>query len=523
MMEEVDLATLAQRIDTIQSETDLRPIDFADAVLALLFLTLANLRFERVKAEVEHRGSQPRRRRAPGPADYQAEGAYLFPEDTTLAALLAAPGDQDLGDFISAAVRKLAQNNPDLRAVLNIDFRRLPNHALQELLKVCGTVKSSGESAAQEAFSVFLTRYALDEDSSSASVGYTPSSIAMLIASLLDLPRGRVLDPYCRGADLLVALASHARKHRHDATSLSLCGQTPTRSLERRAAMNLVAHRVDGAIRTGRPLVDDPYSSVGAFDGAVVNPPFNEDGPDPRSVDGDRRFALGLPLTRTGAMKKANYLWIQVVRAALKPGGRGAILLPNSAADATASELVIRRRLIEAGEIEAVFNIGPNFYETGSNPVMLWFLRKPRDRDAETLRVLFVDAKNVTTELGRARSTWVPAQVEFLANIVRLYRGDRPESKDGSTELTGANFPDGTYAEVAGLCRVATVGEIETQRWSLNPGRYVGAAVGKIEDFAFVEHLADFNEALRTLNSEARSLQDRIAQIVSEILSSSRV
>jgi type I restriction enzyme M protein len=523
MMEEADLAKLAKRIDTIQGETDLRPIDFADAVLGLLFLTLADLRFERVKAELEHRGSQTKRRRAPRLADYQAEGAYFFPEGTTLAALQAAPGDQDLGELISAAVSKLAQDNPDLRAVLTIDFRRLPNEALQELLKVCGTVKSSGEPAAQEAFSGCLTRYALDEDSSSASVGYTPSSIAMLIAALLDLPRGRVLDPYCRGADLLIALASHARKHRHDTANLSLCGQTPTRSLERRAAMNLAAHRVDGAIRTGRPLLDDPYRSVGRFDGAVVNPPFNEDGPDPRSVDGDRRFALGLPLTRTGAMKKANYLWIQVVRAALKPGGRGAILLPNSAADATASELVIRRRLIEAGEIEGVFNIGPNFYETGSNPVMLWFIRKPQDCDAETPRVLFVDATNVTTELGRARSTWVPAQVEFLANIVRLYRGEKPESKSASAELMGASFPDGTYTAVPGLCRVATVGEIETQGWSLNPGRYVGVAVGEIEDFAFVEHLAKLNEALRTLNGEARSLQDRIAQIVSEILSSGRV
>jgi type I restriction enzyme M protein len=38
------------------------------------------------------------------------------------------------------------------------------------------------------------------------------------------------------------------------------------------------------------------------------------------------------------------------------------------------------------------------------------------------------------------------------------------------------NIP--TYADVAGLCKVATLKEIEGQGWSLNPGRYVGVAGG---------------------------------------------
>ena len=34
-----------------------------------------------------------------------------------------------------------------------------------------------------------------------------------------------------------------------------------------------------------------------------------------------------------------------------------------------------------------------------------------------------------------------------------------------------------------GLCKVATIDEIEAQGWSLNPGRYVGVAAGVPEDF----------------------------------------
>ena len=35
------------------------------------------------------------------------------------------------------------------------------------------------------------------------------------------------------------------------------------------------------------------------------------------------------------------------------------------------------------------------------------------------------------------------------------------------------------YADVPGLCKVATIKEIEAQGWSLNPGRYVGVAAAK--------------------------------------------
>jgi type I restriction enzyme M protein len=40
------------------------------------------------------------------------------------------------------------------------------------------------------------------------------------------------------------------------------------------------------------------------------------------------------------------------------------------------------------------------------------------------------------------------------------------------------------YRDVGGLCKIATLDEIEAQGWSLNPGRYVGVAQGQEpEDF----------------------------------------
>jgi type I restriction enzyme M protein len=75
------------------------------------------------------------------------------------------------------------------------------------------------------------------------------------------------------------------------------------------------------------------------------------------------------------------------------------------------------------------------------------------------------------------------------------------------------------YRDVAGLCRAATLKEIEAQGWSLNPGRYVGVAAGEaVSDEDFKEQLETLNEELETLNAQARELETTIAQNVAEIL-----
>jgi type I restriction enzyme M protein len=71
---------------------------------------------------------------------------------------------------------------------------------------------------------------------------------------------------------------------------------------------------------------------------------------------------------------------------------------------------------------------------------------------------------------------------------------------------------------VAGLCKVASITEIEAQGWSLNPGRYVGVAAREEDDFVFKVRLEEQNEELETLNAEARELEERIAENVGKLL-----
>ena len=88
----------------------------------------------------------------------------------------------------------------------------------------------------------------------------------------------------------------------------------------------------------------------------------------------------------------------------------------------------------------------------------------------------------------------------------------------GSDDLMIENFPELTYQDVSGLCKVATIDEIVAQGYSLNPGRYVGIADREEDDFDFHERLTELNDELQGLNVEARELEERIGVNVEELL-----
>ena len=160
--------------------------------------------------------------------------------------------------------------------------------------------------------------------------------------------------------------------------------------------------------------------------------------------------------------------------------------------------------------------VGPNMFYTVTLPCTLWFFDKGKGEArprADT--VLFLDARHIYRQIDRAHRDWTPAQIGFLANIVRLYRGEDLDFTLGGDEAerearrkSSARKPQ-DIADVPGLCQAATLKEIEAQGWSLNPGRYVGVAPGEaVSDEDFKEQLETLNEELETLNAQARDLRN---------------
>jgi type I restriction enzyme M protein len=163
-------------------------------------------------------------------------------------------------------------------------------------------------------------------------------------------------------------------------------------------------------------------------------------------------------------------------------------------------------------------SVSSNFFFTVTLPCTLWFFDKGKRQSERGDKVLFIDARHLYKQIDRAHREFTPDLVEFLANIVRLYRSEAPEYELGSLVRMQEQFPEGKYVDVPGLCKVSTLAEIEVQGWSLNPGRYVGVAERVAVDFDFKEKLEELNEELTLLNSEARELGEKTSENMVRLL-----
>ncbi len=277
--------------------------------------------------------------------------------------------------------------------------------------------------------------------------------------------------------------------------------------------MNLALHGLSGDIRLANSYYEDPQHSIGKFDFVMANPPFNVDKVDKNKLAGDPRFGFGMPKP-----DNANYLWIQQFYSALNGTGRAGFVMANSAGDAGHSERDIRRQLVESGAVDVMVAIGTNFFYTVTLPVTLWFLDKGKRGSEREDTVLFLDARHLYRQIDRAHRDFLPEQVEFLANVVRLYRGEEIETVDGSDTLLNERFPDGAYVDVPGLCKVATRADIEAQGWSLNPGRYTGTAAMDDDGQDFAEKLAELYDEFTRLSEEADVLRVTVDAAVQGVL-----
>ncbi|MBM3465025.1 MAG: SAM-dependent DNA methyltransferase, partial [Armatimonadetes bacterium] len=337
---------------------------------------------------------------------------------------------------------------------------------------------------------------------------------------------GRILDPACGSGGMFVQSARFVAEHQQNpAAELALCGVEKTDETGRLCRLNLAVHGLEGDIRHGgnvNSYYDDPHAATGQFDFVLANPPFNVNAVDKERlkdmVGPGRRFAFGLPRT-----DNANYLWIQLFHSALNAKDRAGFVMANSASDARASEQEVRQKLIAAQAVDVMVAVGPNMFYTVTLPCTLWFLDRGKAKTPRAETVLFIDARHVYRQVDRAHRDWTPAQIGFIANLVRLYRGAALDLTVGGAEaaakLKEVFGKKPAYADVPGLCRAATLQEIEAQGWSLNPGRYVGVAPGEaVSDEDFKEQLEILNEELETLNVQARELEQTIAANVAGIL-----
>jgi type I restriction enzyme M protein len=307
-------------------------------------------------------------------------------------------------------------------------------------------------------YEYFLGKFAMSEGQKGGEF-FTPISIVKLIVRMIEPYKGKIFDPACGSGGMFVQSAEFVNEHKNGGNSISIYGQERVEETIRLAKMNLAVHGLSGDIREGNAYYEELHKSTengGKFDFVMANPPFNVNRIDKERLENDPRFPLGLPRTDNG-----NYIWIQLFYSALNANGRAGFVMANSASDARASEMEIRKKLIEEKAVDIMVSVSSNFFYTVTLPCTLWFLDKGKTGTDREDKILFIDARHIFRQVDRAHRDWTPSQVEFLSNIARLYRGEETENLLDGKDLTNQHFPDGKYQDVAGLCKIATLEEVE--------------------------------------------------------------
>ena len=323
----------------------------------------------------------------------------------------------------------------------------------------------------------------------------------------------------------------------------------------------------------------DAYNLAGKCDYVMANPPFNVDKVKAESASAAGRLPFGLPGVnqKTKEIGNANYLWISYFYAYLNDHGRAGFVMASSATDSANKDRDIREKLVRTGDVDVMVSVGNNFFYTLSLPCSLWFFDRNKHADIRD-KVLFIDARNYYTVVDRTLNEWTEWQLRNLQAIVHLYRGEKEKYRQlladyqsvlGDTTVASAQealdkqkaiakeiianatrkdkkrieaeqnaliaelentletarqfewltekFGDGEYKDVLGLCKIATIREIEEKNYSLTPGAYVGVAEQEDDGVDFHERMTEIHAELAQLNKEANVLMGEIQKAWEEL------
>lgn len=535
--------------DLLRQGAHLAANKFGQPILGLVFLRYADVLFKQHKDEIlsEYESLKGGRREKTIKEISVEKIGFFLPECAYFDTINNAPDTSAKATLVKKAMEEIEKENPRLEGVLPKDVyaQLVPEEEPDLLSKIIRVFKDIPEDIEidifGEIYEYFLGNFALSEGKDGGTF-YTPATVVRYMVQVLNPETGdkKFLDPACGSGGMFVQAARYM--HNHNASNTDMMkfrcfGVEKEPDTVKLAKMNLLLNNVRGEITEANSFYSDPYNAFGQFDYVMANPPFNVDEVSVERVKDDARFnTYGVPRNKSKAGKKdgdkketvpnANYLWIGYFATALNDNGKAALVMANSASDAGGSEYEIRKKMIEEGIIAQMVTLPSNMFTSVTLPATLWFFDKKKSKTAKKDEILFIDARNVFTQIDRAHRKFSDEQIKNLGIITSLYNGDTQAFQDLIAEYKAngqqeqidwlmERFPEGKYQDVIGLCKVAKLeGEdgIKGQDYSLNAGRYVGVVIeddGVTAD-EFKAEMQRLHREFETLSAQAKDLEKEI-------------
>lgn len=432
---------LWQAADNLRANSDLSAAQYSTPVLGIIFLKFADNKYKKFEAEINAEYENKKGKRTEKPISEIAieKCGFYLPEHARYDYILNKPDEKNFPKLIKDAMLSIEEFKPELKGVLPKDeyypLVRTDKTLIKQLLINFSNIPddTQGDLFGQ-IYEFFLGKFALAEGQGGGTF-FTPRSVVRLMVEIIEPHDGTVFDPACGSGGMFVQSGQFVERRKNgkaaEKSSLFVYGQEKTLDYVKLAKMNLAVNGLRGDIRQANTYSEDPFNCYENFDFVLANPPFNVDDVSLKKVEGEKRFnTYGIPRKKTKGKKKdavketvpnANYLWINLFASSLKPEGRAALVMANSASDARHSEADIRKTLIEKNLIYGMLTLPSNMFYTVTLPATLWFFDKAKKDD----KILFIDARNVFTQIDRAHREFSEEQIQNIAIISRLHKGDR--------------------------------------------------------------------------------------------------
>ena len=495
--------------DDLRANSKLTAAEYKDPVLGLILLRFAENRFDETLKQIEKDiPTNPRTGKKEITKDHFIGSAALYLRDKSKYEYLAnLPESKDINEAVNNAMNLIEKDHPDLAGILPKNYQDFGSDLLKGLIRIFNTeaIKSIPGDVFGRIYEYFLMKFSMS--GAGAQEGgefFTPPSLVQLIVNFIEPDHGIVHDPACGSGGMFIQTAQFIKDQTNKSIneSISIYGTELKTNNTKLAKMNLAIHGIEGKIIEDNSFYSDPHKLIGKCDFVMANPPFNVNKIDKKKdyIINDPRLPFGLPNNDNG-----NYMWIQYFYSYLNKKGRAGFVMASSATDAGGSEKLIRQQLIETGNVEVIVSIGNNFFYTRSLPCHVWFLNKSK-QDKDT--VLMIDVRNTFRKVNSTINDFSPDQLEGLTTIIKSYRGEQVDFT--TNEWLTKTFKSGSYEDVEGLCKVASMDDIIENDYSLTPGRYVGFSIQIDEDFDYQGRMSEIHDELSKLNTESDELMQTI-------------
>ena len=487
-------AELWAETDTLRGSID--AAEYRIVVLGLIFLKYISDAFEERRVDVlaEFDEDSIADRVAYGPAHN-----IRVPSEARWAHLRVRANQPAVGQIVDRAMAAVERDNPELVDVLPKNYARLAldDQWLQRLIELIGNCSpSDGDFRAQDVagrvYDCFLSQLARAEDKKGGGF-QTASCVAKVLVGMLQPARGRIYDPCCGSAALLVQSVAFARDYfdtngnsGRSKAGVSIHGQELHPWTWRLAKMNLAIRGIGGQIALGDSLLDDRHTDLKA-DFILAHPPFGLHWSG-KYLARDQRWRYGIP-----PRHNANFAWIQHMVHHLAPGGVAGCVLPNGSMSSNQrEEKEVRKNLIEADLVDCMVALPGQLFHFTQMPVCLWLLARRRRRRGE---ILFIDSRKLGQMVGRTRRELTDHDIARIAETYHAWR-------DGSP----------AFDAVAGFCRSVSFNEVRRHDHSLAPWRYVGAEPQSDDSEPFETRMHRLIAELHAQQAEAAQLDAAIVE-----------